>query len=82
MAGPWFYDRKGEVPAGKKPFFEIPIFNYHQGYLSVNFSDNYYFLSQRHEEVGGGPYWMCCVLMACHMMHTHAAGCRYQGPCW
>lgn len=27
------------------------MFNYHKGYLSVNFSDNYYFLSQRHEEV-------------------------------
>lgn len=24
LAGPWFFDRKGEVPEGKKPFFEIP----------------------------------------------------------
>ena len=30
LAGPWFYDRKGEVPPGKKPFFEIPVFNYHE----------------------------------------------------
>lgn len=37
--------------AGKKPFFEIPVFNYHKGYLSVNYSDNYYLLSQRHAEV-------------------------------
>lgn len=47
----WFFDRKGEVPSGKKPFFEIPVFNFHQGYLSVNYSDNYYLLSQRHAEV-------------------------------
>ncbi|KAG2482423.1 hypothetical protein HYH03_018658 [Edaphochlamys debaryana] len=37
--------------AGKKPFFEIPVFNYHKGYLSVNYSDNYYRLSQRHADV-------------------------------
>lgn len=52
LAGPdWYYDRKGEVPPGKKPFFRIPVFNYHQGYLSVNYSDNYFLLSQRHAEV-------------------------------
>ncbi len=27
------------------------MFNYHKGYLSVNYSDNYYHLSQRHAEV-------------------------------
>ncbi|GFR42078.1 hypothetical protein Agub_g2873, partial [Astrephomene gubernaculifera] len=51
LAGPWFFDRKTEVPEGKQPFFEIPVFNYHRGYLSVNYSDNYYHLSQRHPEV-------------------------------
>ncbi len=38
-------------PPGKKGFYPIPVFNFFEGYLSVNFSDNYYFLSQRHEEV-------------------------------
>ena len=51
LAGPWFFDRKGEVPPGKQPFFEIPVLNFHAGYLSVNFSANYYAGSQRHEEV-------------------------------
>ena len=51
LAGPWFYDRKGEVPPGKQPFFEIPVLNFHKGYLSINYSDNYYFASQRHPEV-------------------------------
>lgn len=40
-----------QVPPGKKPFFRIPVFNYHGGYLSVNYSDNYFLLSQRHPEV-------------------------------
>jgi len=26
--GAWFYDRKGEVPAGKAGWFEMPVFNY------------------------------------------------------
>ena len=30
LAGPWFFDRKGEVPAGKQGFFELPVFNYYQ----------------------------------------------------
>lgn len=51
LAGPWFFDRKGEVPAGGKPFFMIPVFNYYKGHLAVNYSDNYYHLSQRHAEV-------------------------------
>ena len=28
LAGPWFMDRKGEVPAGKQGYFELPVFNY------------------------------------------------------
>lgn len=51
LAGDWYFDRKGEVPPGKKPFFAIPVFNYYKGYLSINYSDNYYLLSQRHAEV-------------------------------
>jgi hypothetical protein len=68
LAGPWYMDRKGEVPPGKQPFFEIPVFNFSSddtqgggqgggagggggGYVSVNISENYYLLSQRHPEV-------------------------------
>lgn len=51
LAGPWYFDRRGEIPPGKLPYFEIPVFNYHKGYLSINYSDNYYFASQRHQGV-------------------------------
>ena len=47
----WWWDRKGEIPPGKKGYYAMPVFNFFEGYLSVNFSDNYYFLSQRHPEV-------------------------------
>ena len=30
LAGPnWYLDRKGEVPHGQKPYFRLPILNYH-----------------------------------------------------
>lgn len=47
----WFFDRKGEVPNGKEPYMMIPVFNYHQGRLFINWSSNYYFSSQRHEKI-------------------------------
>lgn len=47
----WWWDRKGEIPPGKRDFYPMPVFNFFEGYLSVNFSDNYFFLSQRHAEV-------------------------------
>lgn len=40
-----------QIPEGKQPYFLIPVFNYHAGYLSVNFSRNYFELSQRHPDV-------------------------------
>jgi hypothetical protein len=42
---------QGEVPPGKLPYFCIPVLNFHEGHLSVNFSSNYYILSQRHADV-------------------------------
>mmetsp|Transcript_16210 Transcript_16210/g.48565 ORF Transcript_16210/g.48565 Transcript_16210/m.48565 type:complete len:391 (-) Transcript_16210:635-1807(-) len=51
--GAWYFDRKGEVPdrSNGLGWFELPVFNYHEGYLSTNYSPNYYFSSQRHPEV-------------------------------
>lgn len=34
-------DRRGEVPKGKGPWFAIPVFNYHAGYLSVIYARRY-----------------------------------------
>ena len=43
-------DRRGEVPEGKKPFFEIPVYNDHAGYLSVLYSRPYITSGQRFAE--------------------------------
>ena len=34
-------DRRGEVPAGQKPFFSIPVFNWYRGLLSTLYHRNY-----------------------------------------
>ncbi len=40
-------DRRGEVPAGAKAFFEIPVFNWHAGRLSTIYQRQYIASAQR-----------------------------------
>lgn len=34
-------DRRGEVPEGSKPYFNIPVFNYHEGLVSAIYQRQY-----------------------------------------
>jgi len=43
-------DRRGEVPAGMKPYFEIPVFNWHAGMLSAIYQRQYIDSAQRFAE--------------------------------
>lgn len=43
-------DRRGEVPAGKAPFYEAPVFNPHDGLVSVLYSRLHIGSSQRFPE--------------------------------
>ncbi len=47
---PFATDRRGEVPAGKKPWFDMPVFNDFQGYLSAIYSRTYVRSAQRFPE--------------------------------
>ncbi len=38
---PFATDRRGEVPEDKKPWFDMPVFNDYQGYLSAIYSGTY-----------------------------------------
>lgn len=40
-------DRRGEVAAGEKPFFEIPVFSWHQGLLTTIYQRQYIDSAQR-----------------------------------
>jgi hypothetical protein len=40
-------DRRGEVAEGQKPYFEIPIFNWHEGFLTAIYQRQYIDSAQR-----------------------------------
>lgn len=44
-------DRRGEIPEGAKPYFNIPVFNWHAGQLSVIYQRQYIESARRFEEV-------------------------------
>ena len=41
LFNPFPTDRRGEVPPGALPWFELPVFNWHKGYLSTIYSGQY-----------------------------------------
>jgi hypothetical protein len=44
---PFSTDRRGEVPVGKQPFFDMPVYNEYEGHLSAIFSGTYIRSGQR-----------------------------------
>jgi Taurine catabolism dioxygenase TauD, TfdA family len=44
-------DRRGEVPEGKKPYFSIPVFNWHEGRLSAIYHRSYIESARRFPDV-------------------------------
>lgn len=42
-------DRRGEIPDGAKPYMEIPVLSWHQGYLTVFYHRQYIDSAQRFE---------------------------------
>jgi hypothetical protein len=44
---PFPTDRRGEIPEGKAPFYEAPVFNRHEGFVSVLYSRLHIGSSQR-----------------------------------
>jgi hypothetical protein len=45
LFGPFCFDRRGEVPAGKKGYYETPIFHWYADRLSVIYGNRYYIQS-------------------------------------
>lgn len=44
-------DRRGEIPEGQKPYFEIPVFSWYEGYLTGMYQRQYIDSAQRFEGV-------------------------------
>lgn len=51
LAGPIYWDRRGEVPDGKDPWYVLPVFNYYKGYFSCRYGRQYIDSTQRFEQV-------------------------------
>ncbi|MEE8332649.1 MAG: TauD/TfdA family dioxygenase [Alphaproteobacteria bacterium] len=51
LAGPIFWDRRGEVPEGKDPWYTLPVFNYQDGWFSCRYARQYIDSTQRFEQV-------------------------------
>lgn len=48
---PIHVDRRGEVPPGADPWYELPVFSWHAGELSSNYTRRYMTSARRFEEV-------------------------------
>ncbi len=51
LAEPIYRDRRGEIPEGAEPWFQLPVFSYHEGYLTTSWQGGYIRSSQRFEEL-------------------------------
>ena len=48
---PFYFDRRGETPPGRKPWFAMPVFNWYQGLLTTSYTRPYILSAQRFPEV-------------------------------
>lgn len=51
MFEPMYTDRRGEVPAGEKPWHEIPVFNWYENLLSAIYARRYIESARRFSEI-------------------------------
>lgn len=51
LCNPFAMDRRGEVPEGKKPYYELPVFSFRDGYLSTRWARVHIESAQRFEDV-------------------------------
>lgn len=51
LSQPFYRDRREEIPEGKGPYFAMPVFMFHQGYLIVSYQGTYLHTAQRFENL-------------------------------
>lgn len=48
---PFHFDRKDEIPEGGKPYWPMPVFNFHDGHLTTYYDRDFILTAPRHDEV-------------------------------
>lgn len=51
LAGPIYRDRRDEIPEGKEPWWQLPIFNFYEDFLTVSAGGTYVRSAQRFEQL-------------------------------
>lgn len=51
LVKPWYRDRRNEIPPGKQPWFELPVFLFAQGHFSASWQNYYIRSAQRFTEL-------------------------------
>ncbi len=51
LVEPFYRDRREEIPEGKDPYFAMPVFMFHEGYLIVSYQGTYLHTAQRFENL-------------------------------
>lgn len=46
-----YRDRRNEIPEGKDPWFQLPVFNFHDGYMTVSWQGGYIRSASRFEDL-------------------------------
>lgn len=51
LSQPVYWDRRGEIPADKKPYYQLPIFNRYDDFLTTIYGPPFLYVVTRHKEV-------------------------------
>ena len=71
----WYIDRREEIPPGKKPWFQMPVFCFADGYFHCNWHNYYVRSAQRFKEL---PRFTEAQCEALDMLDTMADELRYD----
>jgi hypothetical protein len=75
LVKPWFRDRRNEIPPGKDPWFELPVFCFAEGYFSCSWHNYYIRSTQRFDEL---PRFTEAQIEALDMMDTLADELKHE----
>ncbi len=75
LVKPWYIDRREEIPPGKDPWFQMPVFCFADGHFHCNWHNFYVRSAQRFEEL---PRFTEAQIEALGMLDTMADELRYD----
>ncbi len=75
LTKPWYRDRRNEIPPGKDPWFELPVFCFAEGYFSCSWHNYYIRATQRFDAL---PRFTPAQIEALEMMDILAEELKHE----